>query len=542
MFSSEVLSALSSGLSLSESPLIELKSSQFASLSAHKINLVMRGIDRDYPDSSFTPLYHSLDDEIMVRHIGDVITRDAINSLPDFFEWCSGDYPEIKNRLSLQGILGKWVNGSNRMRLEIGRLLASTLHPSNSANGTKKCYKDGADYFDQPKERVLPLLYGKWIHELGADNRPNCLGKFQLLVAFGSLLKVDMLAVSPLRYTTRVLNDYRSAACSVIIETASKYGLQISAKRLSSLADVISHSKDRYSYPDLQHFAVLYRISKDEWMLVDPNAGLASISENSIEISTMYDELERVRKIAPGASLFHVNSNLEEELKEHLKNVNECSLRIQKLARGASRCKDWEELFAFFIEEGLADDLLGWNDFIDITVRDKSNRFELIAKRLIQDARRSESDNPESCDNHNDNNVDLSTLSVSEIAETLIYRFLKRGEDEMRNYLLQNVILGKAMHPLSEVSLAQFRMATATISHVAYDISLEEGLRAEEILYSFGLNEGQLYNVALGALPNNPKCSEHAERAKKLLLMQAHSGNSVRRFLKKGGSNGSTNQ
>ena len=69
----------------------------------------------------------------------------------------------------------------------------------------------------------------------------------------------------------------------------------------------------------------------------------------------------------------------------------------------------------------------------------------------------------------------LEEVDFAKLRETLMYRYLTFGESEILNGYLCQKECGMVSHPLYEVSFAEFRMTTATISHVALDISPEIG-------------------------------------------------------------------
>lgn len=530
MFSTKVLNSICSGLNLDIETLTKGLATGEAEVSAQRVSLDLRAIllrDNKFCqgesfDSDLIDSKHSLTCEHQVRLIANAILFSAKNCLPEYFAWPHDSSSPIRKRLSVSEVVSKWSRGNSGAKLEIGRMLARAFHPLELPDGSSKSYKDGLDSFDQPMERVLPGCYGKWKPEMGAANRPNCLGKFQLLVALGDILQCRMLAVTPLVYTTSKVNEYRSNACKIIIETYQKSGLTINEKKLSSLAGVISHSRLRGALPPLQHFAVLYETGDGLWLLIDPNSGLASLVEDSEQMNLAWNRLSEVESISPGASIIHRNTYLETDLKKQLELVKEASEKVVSIASRYVEFDNWQCLRNFLMDEGLHDSFNEWDEFIDLNARNPKDRFDQISVRLWNEA------NP---DLKVDNLSSLNT-DISQLAETILYRFLKRGEDEMRFLFQSNMLMGRAQHPLSEISLAPFRMATATISHVAYDISEEVGFETEKLLFSFGLNEGQLYNIALGAFPKSPTSCEHAQKAYRILSSQQFVGDLVRRFLK----------
>ena len=445
------------------------------------------------------------------------LIRDAIRCLPDKFESANGEQTTRTKLVSL------WEKGSRGSRIEIGRLLASTFYPRKHKDGKPFDNSDGKDSWDQPMERVLPNLYGKWVIENGVDNRPNCLGKFQLLIALGDLLKVKMLAISPLYSSSCLLQKYRSTACSAVLTCYEKTGLMLEEKRRESLERIISHGKKTNERPPLQHFAVIYEIGNNEWMLVDPNSGMASIIDERDALLNAYDTLEHHKDTAPGATLIFEanNSSLYEKL---LRQTEEACEKITALKNKITSAKNWDELKQIFQQHGLIKEMLTENVSV-VNLSDLELRFDSHAQMLWKKFNSSCPDNLEP----------LTVDQFDELRSTVVYRYLVKHESEMLSEYQVNLALGRITHPINEISRPHFRAAHATISHVALDLSEnpEISSQTEQILYAFGIAEASLYNVVC----TNRGFSEHANRARKILMNQPKTGTLARSlFSKEGGS------
>lgn len=439
-----------------------------------------------------------------VEVFGNHLIRSAIRCLPDKFESANGEQTTRTKLVSL------WEKGSRGSRIEIGRLLASTFYPRRHKDGRHFDNSDGKDSWDQPMERVLPNLYGKWVIENGVDNRPNCLGKFQLLIALGDLLKVKMLAISPLYSSSCLLQKYRTAACSAILACYEKTRLMLEEKRRESLEKIISHGKKTDERPPLQHFAVIYEIGNNEWMLVDPNSGMTSIIEERDALLNAYNTLEHHKDTAPGATLLFEanNSSLCEKL---LRQTKEACEKITALKDEISSAKNWDKLKQIFHKHGLIKEMLTENVSV-VNLSDLELRFDSHAQMLWKKFNSSCPDNLEH----------LTVDQFDELRSTVIYRYLVRHESEMLSEYQVNLALGRITHPLNEISRPHFRAAHATISHVALDLSenLDISSQTEQILCTFGIAEASLYNVVC----TNRGFSEHANRAKKILMNQPKTG------------------
>ena len=220
MFPREVLQRIAAGVGTEVSTLlagIDLQSEgeSAAHLCSQRLRDAFLPREEDAQwDNSLCDQSYRIADKLVTERIAEALIRGATKALPDHVEWFDTKSDSLK-QISVAELSRKWRNGSIFVKKEIGKALASALHPRTYADGSKVDHSDGHDSYDQPSERVLPELYGQWQISLGADNRPNCLGKFQLLIAFGNLFGAQMLALAPLRYAGSTASEYRGKGLSL---------------------------------------------------------------------------------------------------------------------------------------------------------------------------------------------------------------------------------------------------------------------------------------------------------------------------------------
>lgn len=440
---------------------------------------------------------------------GEYLIGDAKRCLPEYVQWGEG------KKLSLNQLVQKWKDGRWGTRLEIGRTLAEQLHPSHYEDGTPFDNQHGQDSYNQPRNRVLPNLYGKWVIEKGASNIPNCIGKFQLLIAFGKLCGTKMLAISPLTTSSEKLNVAREKVSKRILACYQKTGIQLDPKRLTSLLKTALHTRSRMHLPPLQHFAVIYEIDPERWLLVDPNCGLASVMDESSLMSIIHHDLSCMQHTCPGGTILYQKTT-NDPYEEYWSETCAACDTVERLTRTLEQTKNWYELKKILFTEKMVSSLIG--DDIQIGVESLDRRLDTSAYRFWK------KHNP-SCPENLDH---VSSEEFQELKNTIIYRFLVSQEVRMlTNYSVEKS-LGQVSHPLSEISLPLFRAASSTISHVALDLSEEPEAAAEteRFLYRFGIAEAHLYNV----LCTGDRCDDHAQRAKEILALQPAQGQLLKGF------------
>ncbi len=506
MFHPELVLALAEGVHF-EPGLFSHSEHTAGSYCAHARNQHLRRPDSEYTEAYPYDLRFCPECRKDISKFAARLLTSATACLPETMPWMKGDE---RADISLRAIVNKWIHGSKWTRLEIGRELVSVLCPEKRADGSPFKNRNGEDSYDQPRERVLPRLYGQWDVKKGADNRPNCLGKFQLLVAFGELCQAKMLATSPLIYSSDILQISREVACKHVLECYHECGFILGLKRFESLCRIMNHRELQEGLPKLVHSSVLYKIGKGCWMLVDPNWGIASIMENGRELDSLYDKLEAVSQSAPGASILleSISPQMSWLFVESLKLS--CS-NIKKIHTQIHEAKNWNMLRALFVKYGIAGEIASW----DIGMSFEEMAILLWSKGNLDCLRRAGA---------------LSSLNeedFEELKDTLIYQYLMRFEREMLGSYQMGVLKGEISHPLSEVSLPHFRLGIDTLSHVAQDLGPEIAGQTEGILFPFGLAEARLYNVLCSG---GYGFNGHAERARLILENQESHGKLAHSF------------
>lgn len=167
------------------------------------------------------------DRELVLDEVARWILESAVKKLPKIWPWHVTSSNETRY-LSLAELLSKWRNSSDGVRLEIARHLSEVFCPRRNSQDTASLQTADPIAESTSIDRVLPELYGEWIIEHGVDNRPNCLGKFQLLVAFGRLLSAPVLSISTIMSHIRLANQYKYELAKSTLDFFDSYGLSLS--------------------------------------------------------------------------------------------------------------------------------------------------------------------------------------------------------------------------------------------------------------------------------------------------------------------------
>lgn len=375
-----------------------------------------------------------------------LLIKCANEMLPDTWPWAKTSGEGQAQSLTTNQLVTKWRNANDNVRLEIARMLSEVFHPKANSNGEQSSSKSVRDSCDTRVELVLPLLYGKWIHEKGNENLPNCLGKFQLLLALGKHLRIPMLSVSTIQAHYEVTNHYRYLMAKAIRCFFNKHEIELSEKRKEGIEKVIGHVEDARKYSNIQHFSVAYQASDHKWILVDPNMGLASYTPSDWDLDACYNELQKTHGTLPLKSITRISDSHPARCRATYQEFQECLSRFEQ------------------------------------EVDEKKQR-----------------------------------LGPQEV-EDYFYKPLSEFSKQLTEDKECSCLLAELQHPAVEISLAFPRMASATLSHIGYEISHQIGDQVELAFSGLGNSQGHLYNLASSRYrPNSPIPSDVANDAARVL-------------------------
>ncbi len=366
------------------------------------------------------------------------ISSDAYYMLPDNWIFNPSGAPNV-DAISIHSLKRKWQMGSDGVKLEIARMISREFKPTHDSKGNDDRQIKEVDLkpriVNTSLNRVLPNKYGKWIRENGTDNFPNCLGKYQLLVALGDYLNVPMLCIATTKEHYIIANELKLHMATEILSFFKRHNLTLSEERESSIKRSIAYVKSLESISLFQHLSIAFRASENKWIVIDPNMGISSIDPAEWELEQKYSLIQKNKRNCPLMS-FQVTSDQVSEI-----------------------CSPAKQTF-------------------DEKLLDIEQNFGAILANIAV---------PEGTERN---------LAI----ENFFYKALKSIWGDMETDLQIRKEMATLQHPAVEICDVHMRLASATLSHVAYEISAECGDTVEQILFALGIVQGHLYNVASSIL------------------------------------------
>ncbi len=275
--------------------------------------------------------------------VSNVLCSSATTKLPKHWSWAATQPGHTKS-ITLDELIAKWNRANDGICLEVARLLADVFCPRFNSQGVRANELPNLDLYSTRLERILPEQYGQWIVEKGSDNTPNCLGKFQLLVAFGKRIEAPMMAIVPLIAHYQISNYYRAQFARQTLDFMEAHRIGLSEERHSSLQSVIAFVEQAQRYDHLQHYAVAYRLASGKWILVDPNMGMASFALEGWELDRRYAELSADRKAHPLEMVIEMSPEYGIECRQIARKFEVTQLRLAEELSGMRHTETEEQI------------------------------------------------------------------------------------------------------------------------------------------------------------------------------------------------------
>jgi hypothetical protein len=231
---------------------------------------------------------------------GDLLISSAGKHVPVTWPWTTNT--GAQGSLTIAQLTSKWRSGTEGVKLEVARAVAEKWSNDLQTPSVEELPEALERTLDV--ERALPELFAN--HPLG----PNCLGKFQLLVALGNRFGASMLSISSLVTHAQTSNLIRKWMATQILAFFDKPAMFLSEERRRGLQRIIEFVNLVEARSRIQHFAVAYRMATERWVIVDPNMGLASVAPNDWELDSIWRRLQQGR---PLDSVCLTNANWERD-------------------------------------------------------------------------------------------------------------------------------------------------------------------------------------------------------------------------------------
>lgn len=292
--------------------------------------------------------------------LGEALQARAIRCLPVQFDVENREYcflDKLTLPLTPEQLAQTWRGGDRKTRLQVAKLLAATFV---TAKEDRVSYE--ADRRDQPAERVLPARYGRW--HLRRGSRANCLGKAIMVAGFAKMAQARALAVIPTRLSCNEERHHRGLAARICLEELEAANVPLSRGRRRSLESVVGSGRSADRDVSWLHMSIAMDMGKGEWVLVDPNMGMASVIPETWEGNDAYETLIYCEQVLPGLSLLRQIPDSRSRFQGYLELTQlNCSVLNNFAQLGFSKTATKEEIIARLVQSELLDHILTWIEF-----------------------------------------------------------------------------------------------------------------------------------------------------------------------------------
>ena len=465
-----------------------------------------------------------------------VLLRSAQDCLPGRFIEPHDCWSRIGNKprkeLDLDKIARSWKSRTSKQRYEIGKMLMYLFRDQESRDSESLVN----DNQDQDIDRVLPALYGQWDPE--KKNRANCLGRAQLLAAFGLKADARMLSAVPVEDYWQLLLRKRSEVASKVLRFYAGAGLPLKDRSKKSLQAVKEQIDKRENGVRLHHMTLALQLRGSSWMLIDPNFHMRGYFDEDWQMNDIYELCERTSSSLPGFSCLRKHEATLSGFDGLIRQTDVACGQALSFARQISSAEyTKDEIVNALANSSFLDELLKLPEFAPFELPVSSSRRKkaicVLLEFLNKMEERSSKLRKKQDDAPSKPNRMLWFVVVKDWSEDRLFEEI--GNDQDARQAIEATILGyvtnsltemdrasdvsfrgeRIQHPVLEFAHSKWGMAAATLSHVGVAMDLSQ--YTVEAINSCALRQRELVYLAGNLLKENGQPSRLARTSVEIL-------------------------
>ena len=357
----------------------------------------------------------------------------------------------------------KWQTATSDEQLEMLHRLFLILRSSNQGKLGENLTMESTKKFmaDKAKERdgfdaYLPKCIGKWDPD---TSKAHCLGKTEMVVAFGRLAGAEVMTVNPVADVNDIISRYRIRAHKLVKDDYFTRQLKGCEPFVDSLMSTELYEQTRMIQTSF-HVGAAIRLANGKWVMVDPHGIAYGLFPEVWNVSRIYDTLQKYQLVLPGLNILgHDQDTSEKLLAERFQQVEDLLQRSRTMEEKIKeRVKTLPDLAQLIIESDDLDLLLRLNaeeqgqehepslyqdsDARELTVYMMLTEGEMSLSKLL--------------------NPDLLEYATQEWLT--FYHALASGI-----FLNQLQEAGLILHPVVEFSLPEYDLALSVLNSLTID-------------------------------------------------------------------------
>lgn len=419
----------------------------------------------------------------------------------------------LKNRTFTELARG-WRTGSSAYRSDVLQLAVDSM--SSSAARTSEEVQQSR--YDQPATRVLPKLYGRWIP--GVEHSSNCLGKAQLMAAFGRMAGAKMLALIPIQPLSRDAELMMGIDSYLAFNIFRSAGISLTPEREQGLLAICTKALESKYDLNFPHYATAFQIKPNVWIMADAGWGITATLPGSWDLDRAYSLLQELKPVTPGMSFL-----AEDPLRDRMSRPSQSNNEIAEAAKALNQLiidsASKNEIIVRLIDSKVLSEVLkgvefGPSEMDPNSPTERKAVCALLEHLYTPQADKSKKPSPKHLwfafgDRNAEQLAGLMTdAEAREALSNLLYRYvthsLRTQRDVYQSQRYQRFTFPSQMH----IGLVEPTFGTATLSHLGTLRSSEDSDKVQQVLGQHVFYPHQLLN-AVGRLVRMPEAAGPVE-------------------------------
>ncbi len=286
---------------------------------------------------------HGIEMRAMIGGLGKALVTAAKKNLPD----------EAKQ------IAKEWKSATADEQVELTKKLYYLFHTEDQREKTTISSKELFAEFRRKIEirnsrygfdSVFPLGYGKWNK---SDNRANCQGKTQMILAFAEMVGAKTVVMLPNKTARDVLDDLRQKKASEIKKDIEARSITFPDPEFMDSLEAGIRIGDLDDMMHSFHVCPVIQVRDGRWVIIDSNSLNWGILSQEWDMEEIVRKISKYRDVLPGLSVIGSAPLQLEQGVQHITDIfNGYMVRSKKMEVLLQPITDLVKIVEAFVDSG----------------------------------------------------------------------------------------------------------------------------------------------------------------------------------------------
>ncbi len=293
--------------------------------------------------TTYSKYGHGVEMRAMIGGLGKALITAAKKNLPD----------------EAHLIAKQWKSATANEQVELTKQLYNLFHAEAQREKTIMSSKNLFSEFRRKTEMrsnqdgfnsVAPVGYGKWNKN---DNRANCQGKTQMILAFAEIVGAKTILMLPNRTARDVLDELKHKKAAEIKQDIEGRSIAFPDPEFMDSLDAGILMEELEGMRDSFHVCPVIQVRDGRWIVIDSNSLNWGILSEEWDMEKISQKISKYREVLPGLS---VVASAPLELERGVAQINqifsEYLIRSRKLEDLLQPLTDFVQIVEAFVDSG----------------------------------------------------------------------------------------------------------------------------------------------------------------------------------------------